>query len=193
VVNLFVSFTNMSRIGRSPITIPAGVTVEISKGGDFAHQLVTVTGPKGTLSESIRPGISAEVNGTEIIVSRKDDQKQTRSNHGLYRSLIANMVKGVAEGFTKELQIVGIGYRAELQGEKLVMSLGFAHKVEFVPPQGIVIEVKDQTEVKVSGIDKQMVGEVAAKLRSYRSPEPYKGKGVRYKDEIVRRKSVKQA
>jgi large subunit ribosomal protein L6 len=183
----------MSRIGKAPITIPAGVTVSITHGGDYAHQLVTVTGPKGTLSESIRKGVNVTADGANIILTRDDEQKQTKSNHGLYRSLVANLVKGVTEGFSKELQIIGIGYRAELQGNKLVMSLGFAHKVEFMIPEGIVIEVKDQTEMKVSGINKQQVGEIAAKLRAYRAPEPYKGKGIRYKDEKVRRKSVKQA
>ncbi len=182
----------MSRIGNAPITIPEGVTVKVTKGGDFYHQLVTVTGPKGSLNESIRYGVTVSVEDGIVTLKREDDKKQNRAYHGLYRSLINNMIIGVSEGYKKELELVGIGYRAEMQGEKLNLSLGFSHKIDFVPPAGIEILVEDQTKLTVSGIDKQAVGETAAKIRGFRPPEPYKGKGVRYSGEVVRRKSVKQ-
>lgn len=183
----------MSRIGNAPITIPEGVTFTIEKGGDFGHQHVVVTGPKGSLERSIRKGINAAVKENEVVFTRDNEQKQTKSYHGLYRSLVEGMVVGVSEGFKKELEIVGIGYRAENQGDKVVFLLGYSHKIELVPPAGIAVNIEDQTKVSVEGIDKQLVGETAAKIRSFRKPEPYKGKGVRYVDEQIRRKSVKTA
>jgi large subunit ribosomal protein L6 len=182
----------MSRIGKAPITIPQGVTVEVKAGGAHAHQLVSVNGPMGNLEESIRPGVKVVVQDGQVLVTRDNDTKQNKSYHGLYRALINNMVNGVTTGYTKELQIVGIGYRAEMQDDKIILSVGHAHKISYQPPAGITLSVKDQTEVSISGIDRQLVGEVAAKIRSFRKPEPYKGKGIRYRGEAVRRKSVKQ-
>lgn len=183
----------MSRIGKSPITIPQGVTVEVTSGGEFGHQLVTVNGPKGSMQRSIRQPITVEVQDGEVQVARSNNLQQNRSYHGLYRALIANMVHGVSEGFKRELEIVGIGYRAEQKGEMVVFSLGYSHKIEFQPPVGITVSVQDQTQVTVEGVDKQLVGEAAARIRAFRAPEPYKGKGVRYKGEQIIRKSVKQA
>lgn len=181
----------MSRIGKMPITIPEGVTVEINNGGDFGYKEVIVKGPKGELKQSLKKGVVAEVNEGEILVTRENDSKQNRAFHGLFRTLVNNMVNGVVTGYSKSLEIVGIGYRAEMQGSNLILSVGYSHKINFVPPTGITIEVQDQTIVTVQGADKQMVGEVAAKIRSFRKPEPYKGKGIRYKGEVVRRKSTK--
>ncbi|BCX14267.1 MAG: 50S ribosomal protein L6 [Candidatus Dojkabacteria bacterium] len=181
----------MSRIGRLEIKVPDGVTVTVRDGGRFYYKEVEVTGPKGTLTESLRRGVNVVVEDNIVKVTRDNDTKQNKSFHGLYRSLIANMIQGVTEGYSKELTIVGIGYRAELQGNKVVFSLGFSHKIEYEPPQGVTVEINDQTNIKVSGISKQLVGEVAAKIRSFRKPEPYKGKGIRYSDENVRRKSAK--
>jgi large subunit ribosomal protein L6 len=181
----------MSRIGQAEIKIPEGVTVEVRDGGRFNYKEVVVEGPKGTLAESIRRGVEVNVEKGIVTVKRMNNSKQSRAFHGLYRSLIANMVTGVVDGYSKELTIVGIGFRAESQGNKVVFSLGFSHKIEYEPPEGIVVEVNDQTNIVVKGISKQLVGEVAAKIRSFRKPEPYKGKGIRYKDEIVRRKAAK--
>lgn len=182
----------MSRIGNAPITIPEKVTVEITEGGNYNHQLVKVSGPKGEMSKSIRQPITVKVEDGKIIVERPNDEKQVKSYHGLYRSLLNNMVKGVTEGYEIDLEIVGIGYRAEQQGEKVIFSLGYAHKIELVPPTGVVVEINDSTNVKVSGYDKELVGQTAAKIRGFRPPEPYKGKGVRYKNEQILRKSAKQ-
>lgn len=183
----------MSRIGKLSIQIPQGVTVEVKNGGKFAYKEISVTGPKGTLSEPIQRGVSVKVEGDQVIVERDSDSKQNRSYHGLYRSLINNMVVGVTEGFKRELEIVGIGYRAELSGNAVVFSLGYSHKITYNPPAGINVSVAEQTKVTVEGANKQLVGEVAAKIRQFRKPEPYKGKGVRYKGEVVRRKSAKSA
>lgn len=183
----------MSRVGKSIIQLNDGVTVTVENGGRFGYKEVTVKGPKGELKESIRHGVDIVVENNTVTLTRDNDAKQTKAYHGLYRSLIANMVKGVAEGFSRELEIVGIGYRAELQGQNVVFSLGYSHKITLTPPAGIIITVDDQTKVKVEGVDKQKVGEVAAKIRSFRAPEPYKGKGVRYSDEVVKRKSTKSA
>lgn len=183
----------MSRIGKLSIQIPASVQVEITDGGRFAFKQVKVTGPKGTLTESIQKGVTLKKEEDKIIVERDSDSKQNRSFHGLYRSLINNMILGVTEGYRKDLEIVGIGYRAEVQGQSVVFSLGYSHKITFTPPEGISIKVEEQTKVAVEGADKQLVGEVAAKIRQFRKPEPYKGKGVRYKGENVRRKSAKSA
>lgn len=181
----------MSRIGNLEIQIPEGVTVEVKDGGTFFYKEVTVTGPKGTLTESIRRGVTITVEDSIVKVKRDSESKQNKSYHGLYRALIQNMITGVTEGYSKDLSIVGIGYRAEQQGDKVVFSVGYSHKIEYFPPEGITIDIEDQTNVKVSGANKQLVGEVAAKIRGFNPPEPYKGKGVRYKNENVRRKSAK--
>lgn len=171
----------MSRIGRAPITVPAGVEVKI----DGSH--VTVKGPKGTLAQSFNPNIEIKVEGTEILVTRPNDEKENRSLHGLTRTLINNMVVGVTQGYSKELQIEGTGYRAAKEGKKLVMNLGFSHQVFFEDNDDITIEVPSPNRVIISGIDKQKVGQFAAEVREKRPPEPYKGKGIRYAGEYVRR------
>ena len=167
----------MSRIGVKPITVPAGVEVTIAEGN-----LVTVKGPKGTLTKKF---------DATITVERPTNNKQHRSLHGLTRTLIDNMVIGVTNGFEKKLELVGVGYRAQKQGKKLVMNLGFSHPVEMEDPEGLTVEVPNQTELIVKGIDKQLVGNYAAKIRDWRKPEPYKGKGIRYAGEVVRRKEGK--
>lgn len=181
----------MSRVGYSEIKIPDSIEVIIENGGDFGSQKVTVKGPKGALEQSVRPSITVKSEDNVVTLERHNEQKQVKSYHGLYRSLINNMIIGVSEGFSKQLEIVGIGYRAEPQGNSIVFSVGLSHKITLTPPEGIVVTVEDQTKVKVEGIDKQLVGQVAAKIRSYRKPEPYKGKGIRYSDEQVRKKSAK--
>lgn len=186
----------MSRIGKLPIPITDGVTFDVS-----GKNLVTVKGPKGQLQLAIDPDLSVAVEEGEIVVSRPTEQKRHKALHGLTRSLIANMVQGVSEGYTKELDVIGVGYRAEatkVSGlDVLELALGFSHPIYFVPPDGIDIEattVRGQNpRVKITGIDKQLVGQVAAKIRALRPPEPYKGKGVRYVDEFVRRKAGKTA
>ncbi len=178
----------MSRIGKLPITIPAGVTVTVS-----ADNEVTVKGAKGSLSQKVNPNIKVEQNDGQINVSRPDDKRENRSMHGLYRALIANMVKGVSEGFSKELQIVGTGYRAQAQGTKLTLNVGYSHPVEMQAPEGITFETPSNTQIFVRGIDNQVVGQVAANIRAVRKPEPYLGKGIRYADEYVRRKEGKAA
>ena len=175
----------MSRIGRKPIVIPAGVEVKI----DGNH--VTVKGPKGTLDSTIHPLMTIEQKDGEVLVTRPNDGKQARSLHGLSRTLIANMVTGVSEGFKKDLEIQGIGYRAAKQGSDLVMNLGYSHQVIMTEPEGITIEVPDPSKIVVNGIDKQKVGQVAAEIREKRPPEPYKGKGIRYVGEFVARKEGK--
>ncbi|MBM3717537.1 MAG: 50S ribosomal protein L6 [Actinobacteria bacterium] len=175
----------MSRIGRSPISIPSGVDVSI------AGNTVTVKGPKGTLTREIPGGISVRKHDSTVLVERPNDERQSRSLHGLSRTLVNNMVVGVTEGFAKELEIVGVGYRAETQGQNLRLALGFSHPVIVPAPDGITFEVPAQTRVIVRGIDKELVGQVAADIRSIRRPEPYKGKGVRYLDERVLRKAGK--
>jgi len=183
----------MSRVGKNPIKIPTGVTVEVISGGRFNHLEVKVTGPKGVLSESMRAPVTVNVTDGVVTLERPNEEKQTKSYHGLYRALIADMVIGVTVGYVKELQIEGIGYRAEAKGTSVVFSLGFSHKIEYNPPVGIVVEAVDATNIKVSGASKHLVGQEAARIRSYRKPEPYKGKGVRYKGEIIKRKSVKKS
>lgn len=175
----------MSRIGRMPIEIPAGVTV------DLQGQHITVKGPKGELSRDIHEDIKVAVEGNEILVTRPSDNKNHRALHGLTRALVANMVTGVHDGFSKKLEINGVGYRAAKQGNKLVLTLGFSHPVEMEAPAGITIDVPNQTEIVVSGADKEVVGAVAADIRKWRKPEPYKGKGIRYEGEVVRRKAGK--
>lgn len=177
----------MSKIGRAPITIPAGVT--ITQNGT----LLTVTGPKGVLTHTIPAGITATVDGTNLVITRASEEKTHRALHGVTRAIIANHVTGTTVGFTKNLELVGTGYRALMQGSTLVLSLGFSHEIEFSAPAGITIAVENTNLIKVSGIDRQQVGEVAAKIREFRKPEPYKGKGVRYQGEIVRKKAGKAA
>ena len=176
----------MSRIGVKPITVPAGVEVTIAEGN-----LVTVKGPKGTLTKKFDAAISIKQEENTITVERPSNNKQHRSLHGLTRTLIDNMVIGVTNGFEKKLELVGVGYRAQKQGKKLVMNLGFSHPVEMEDPEGLTVEVPNQTELIVKGIDKQLVGNYAAKIRDWRKPEPYKGKGIRYAGEVVRRKEGK--
>ena len=171
----------MSRIGRMPIAIPAGVTVDIAE-----NNLVTVKGPKGTLSRALAPEMEIKVEGTEVIVSRPNDLKKMKSLHGLTRTLIHNMVIGVTEGYTKTLEIQGVGYRAEKSGKKLTLHLGYSHPVEMEDPEGLESKV-DGMNIIVSGIDKEKVGQYAANIHEKRQPEPYKGKGIRYADEHVRR------
>ena len=173
----------MSRIGRAPIEIPAGVTVTL---GD--ENKVTVKGPKGELSRELHKDMKITVEGSVITVERPSDDKLHRSLHGLTRSLIHNMVLGVTEGFSKNLEINGVGYRAAKQGKNLNLSLGFSHPVVVEPPTGISLDAPSATQIIVSGIDKEAVGAMAAKIRSYREPEPYKGKGIKYEGEHIRRK-----
>lgn len=177
----------MSKVGRSPITIPAGVTVKLD------NSVATVTGSKGTLSHNIPRGIKLEIKDNTLTVTRNSDDKPIRALHGVTRACLANLVTGVTVGFTKNLELVGTGYRARMQGKTLVLSLGFSHEIEYVPPEGITINVENTNLITISGIDKQVVGEVAATIRSYRKPEPYKGKGVRYQGEVVRKKAGKAA
>ena len=172
----------MSRIGRMPIAIPAGVTVEVAENNN-----VTVKGPKGTLGRVLPAEMEIKVEGAEVIVSRPNDLKRMKSLHGLTRSLIQNMVTGVNEGYKKELEVNGVGYRAAKQGKKLVLNLGFSHPVEMEDPEGLEAKV-DGNKITVEGIDKQKVGQYAAEIRDKRRPEPYKGKGIKYVDEVIRRK-----
>ena len=175
----------MSRIGNKPITIPAGVTVELN------GKNVTVKGPKGTLSIEINRIIYAQVEGNVLTVTRPNEEKETKALHGLTRSLLNNMVVGVSEGFKKQLEINGVGYRAAKQGKELVMNLGYSHQVRIPEVDGITIEVPSQTSIIVSGADKQKVGQLAAEIRMKRPPEPYKGKGIKYVDEVIQRKEGK--
>jgi len=176
----------MSRVGRAPITVPAGVKVEIGSGN-----AVTVTGPKGNLSHTFPAMLTITQDGDIITVSRPDDSKQNKSLHGLSRSLLNNMVVGVKDGFTKSLELQGVGYRVAKVGENLIFQVGFSHPVQVNPPQGISFAVDGTTKLSVTGIDKHMVGQVAADIRSIRKPEPYKGKGIRYSGERVRMKAGK--
>lgn len=173
----------MSRIGRAPIAIPQGVTVNVKDGN-----LVTVKGPKGELSRVIHHDMKIAIEDNHVLVQRPSDEKEHRSLHGLSRTLIANMVNGVTKGFSKTLEIAGVGYRAAKAGSNLNLTLGFSHPVVVEPPKGITIDVPTPNKIIVSGIDKEEVGELAAKIRGYREPEPYKGKGIKYEGEHVRRK-----
>lgn len=175
----------MSRIGKKPISLPKGV--EISVDGN----LVTVKGPKGALTQRIPEGISLVQEEKELLVQRPSDNKNDRAFHGLSRALVANMVEGVTNGFERRLELVGVGYRAQMQGKKLVISIGFSHPVEMDPPDGIEFEVPAPTRITVKGIDKQLVGNTAANIRAIRKPEPYKGKGIKYENEVIRRKAGK--
>ena len=177
----------MSRVGRKPISVPQGVKVQ------KAGQSITVAGPKGELQALVHPDITVEVKDNIVTVTRATDQKLHRALHGLWRANIQNMVKGVIGGYSKKLELVGVGYRAEMKGKKLQLLLGFSHPILFAPPNGIKVEAPTQTNITISGIDKQLVGQVAAKIRSFRPPEPYKGKGVKYEGEYIRRKAGKAA
>ena len=178
----------MSRVGNSPIPIPTGVAVTVD------DTVVTVTGPKGTLTHQVPEVISVRQEGEELLVGRGDDERDSRALHGLTRALINNMVVGVNEGYRKDLEIVGVGYRATAQGPgQLELQLGFSHPVSVTAPEGVTFEVPTQTAIRVLGIDKQAVGQVAAQIRALRKPEPYKGKGIRYAGEYVRRKAGKAA
>ncbi|HEX2923910.1 MAG TPA: 50S ribosomal protein L6 [Chloroflexota bacterium] len=172
----------MSRIGKMPIPVPKGVQVEI-KGN-----VVTVSGPKGKLSQALHPDMKIEQNGSEIQVSRPTDNRIHRSLHGLTRSLINNMVEGVTNGYTRRLEVAGVGYRVQQVGKDLVLQLGFSHPVQVIAPEGISLGVEGNNRILVSGIDKQVVGETAAQIRRVRPPEPYKGKGIKFAEEQVRRK-----
>ncbi len=177
----------MSRIGNKPVQIPAGVDVAVNGTN------VAVKGPKGTLSLDFFEKLSIDVNDGVLTVSRADDERETRARHGLTRALIANMVEGVSEGFTKSLELAGVGYRVALKGTSLELSLGYSHPVTYDAPEGITFEVPDNTHINVKGISKQQVGQVAAEIRSKRPPEPYKGKGIHYVGEHIRRKLGKAA
>ena len=177
----------MSKIGRLPITVPTSVTLTIS------GSTVSVKGAKGELAYELKPKIKAELTGDQLVITRTSEDKPVRALHGLTLALLANMVKGVSVGFTKNLELVGTGYRARLQGKTLILSLGYSHEIEFTPPEGIDIKVEGTNVIIVSGHDIQAVGQAAAVIRSYRKPEPYKGKGIRYAGEVVRRKAGKAA
>jgi large subunit ribosomal protein L6 len=174
----------MSRIGKLPIDIPSGVTITVDP------ETITVTGPKGTLSQFTMPGINVTVEGAQAIVARESDAREHRSKHGLMRTLVSNMVTGVTKGFEKKLEINGVGFKAAIEGPKLKMALGFSHDVFYPTPAGITLAV-EQNVITVSGISKQQVGQVAAEIRSFKKPEPYKGKGIKYADERIIRKSGK--
>jgi large subunit ribosomal protein L6 len=176
----------MSRIGRKPVPVPKGVTVTIN-GNE-----IKVKGPKGELARTLRAEISVKQEGDQLVVSRSGDERSVRALHGLTRALLSNMVLGVSNGFSKVLQIEGVGYRAEMKGKDLVMALGFSHPVTVTPPAGITFAVEEKTRlITISGADKELVGQVAADVRAWRKPEPYKGKGLRYQGEFVRRKAGK--
>ena len=181
----------MSRIGKLPITIPAGVTVTVKE------QEITVKGPKGELKQTVNPNVSVEVEGNECKVARINDDKQNRAFHGLYRSLIHNMVVGVSEGYKKTLELVGVGYRASNQGQVLELSLGYTHTIFLVLPPQVKVETKSERNqnpiIMLESDDKQLLGQVCAKIRSFRMPEPYKGKGIKFQGEYIRRKAGKSA
>ncbi len=177
----------MSRIGRKPIQVPSGVTVTIIGNN------IKIKGPKGELGMSFHQNIGVSLNDNVIEVTRPDDLKENRSLHGLTRALIQNMIKGVTEEYKKILDIVGVGYKAELKGNNLLLGMGYSHPIYFIPPAGIKLETLTPTQIIVSGIDKQLVGQVASKIRSFRKPEPYKGKGIKYSTEVIRRKAGKTA
>ena len=172
----------MSKVGKLPVAIPAGVTVNVANG------LISVKGPKGELKQSFHDEIDIKVEGTEVVLTTKNNAKQTNAYHGLYRSLISNMVKGVTDGFTKTLVITGVGYRAEVKGKELVMNLGYSSDYIAIIPDGLTVVATPDGKLTVSGIDKQLVGEFCSQIRKLRKPEPYKGKGIRYEDEVIRRK-----
>lgn len=177
----------MSRIGKKPVAVASGVTVRLE------NRNVRVKGPKGELAATVHPNIAVEVKEKSVELKRSSDRKEDRALHGLWRALLQNMVLGVSQGFTRKLELVGVGYRAEMKGKTLQLLLGYSHPILFQAPDGIKIETPTQTNITVSGIDKEIVGMVAAKIRSFRPPEPYKGKGVKYEGEMIRRKAGKAA
>jgi large subunit ribosomal protein L6 len=177
----------MSRIGKKPVDIPQGVSITVGASD------VTVKGPKGQLSLPIPASCKVSQEGSELTVTRSDEQKSTRAAHGTTRAHLNNMVKGVTEGFTKDLEIVGVGYKADAKGQTLTLTIGYSHLVNFPVPQGVTVETPEPTKIKVSGIDRQKVGQVAAEIRAVRPPEPYKGKGIKYIDEYIERKAGKSA
>jgi large subunit ribosomal protein L6 len=177
----------VSRIGKKPVEVPQGV--KISRDGD----VLKVKGPKGELQQKLNSNISVEIKENEIIVTRPDDTKQNKSLHGLTRALIQNMITGVTTSYNKTLDIVGVGYRAELKGKNLLLNIGYSHPIYLIPPDEVTLEVPNQTQIVISGSDKQLVGQVAAKIRSIRKPEPYKGKGIKYSNEHIQRKAGKTA
>jgi large subunit ribosomal protein L6 len=177
----------MSRIGKKPIEIPNGVKLNVN------NNELSVTGPKGTLTMSLTGDIKISVNGNEVVFSRDNDLKKNKALHGLYRALLMNMIIGVTDGYSKKLELVGIGYKAELRGDLLIIQLGYSHPIIFKAPAEVKLEVPVPTNIVISGIDKQLVGLIAAKIRSFRQPEPYKGKGIKYDNEKVRRKAGKTA
>jgi len=177
----------MSRIGKKPVPIPEGVTVTIE------GNVVRATGPLGTLTQTLPPGVTARLDGNAVHLTRQSDHRTARALHGLSRALVANMVQGVKTGFEKKLEIVGIGYRAQLQGRTIQLALGYSHPVLFPLPDGVTAEIDRQTLITIRGADKALVGQVAANLRALRKPDPYKGKGIKYVDEVIRRKVGKKA
>ncbi len=177
----------MSRIGKMPVGIPDGVKLSIE------GNIITVVGPRGTLKQEHQPEVEIDIQGKECVINRRNESKRARAMHGLYRQLIANMVTGVSSGFSKVLLINGVGYRAEISGDNLVLNLGYSNPIEYPIPEGIEIKVEGNTRLIVSGYDKQKLGQVCAEVRSFRPPEPYKGKGIRYENEHIRRKIGKSA
>jgi len=177
----------VSRIGKKPVVIPSNVTVKLN------GQTLTVKGPKGELVDTFHPNIAVEVKGSEIVATRSNDLKENRALHGLTRALIQNMITGVSDGYSKTLDIVGVGYRVEMKEANLLLNIGYSHPIYFMPPAGVTIATPTQTQIVISGIDKQLVGAVASKIRSIRKPEPYKGKGIKYSTEVIRRKAGKTA
>lgn len=177
----------MSRVGRKPIEITKGVTVSLKQ------KVITVKGPQGELSATIHHNINVEIKENQVLFTRKNEEKENKALHGLWRALVQNMINGVTTGYSKKLEIVGVGYRAEMKGKKLQLLLGYSHPILFGPPEGVKIETPTQTNITISGIDRQLVGLVASKIRSFRPPEPYKGKGVKYAGEYIRRKAGKAA
>jgi len=184
----------MSKIGKLPVQFDKSkVTVTVTKGGDYNNVVVSVKGPKGELSQSIRPGIKIEVTEDQVIVTKLNNAKPTRAYHGLYRSIIANLVEGVVNGYEKTLEIHGVGYRGSQKGKGIELSLGHSHKIDYIPVDGVDVKMVKEDTINVSGISKEKVGQVAAEIRALRKPEPYKGKGIRYQGEQIRRKAGKSA
>lgn len=177
----------MSRIGKKPVVIPKGVTVNLQ------DTTLRVKGPKGELMMSVHPNMSVNFENNEVNVKRPDDLKENKALHGLTRALIQNMINGVSEEYKKVLDIVGVGYRAEMKGKNLLINIGYSHPVYFMPPEGVTLQTPSATQIVITGIDKQLVGSVASKIRSIRKPEPYKGKGIKYQNEVIVRKAGKTA
>jgi large subunit ribosomal protein L6 len=175
----------MSRIGKQPVILPAGISARVADG------VVTLKGPKGELSLKVPETVAVAQAGSALNVTRKGDEKQNRADHGTIRALLQNMLVGIKDGYSRNLEIQGVGFKASVAGKQLTMNVGYSHPVEYTVPEGITVAVVDGVQLKVSGIDKQLVGQVSARIRAFRPPEPYKGKGVRYKDERVRRKAGK--